>query len=172
MNFNLQENIEILERTPQTLNFFLSGVSDGWLTCNEGEGTWNVSEVVDHLIEAEKYNWIPRLSHILEKGESESFPAFDRHSHLGKTTNHTIRERIEYFKELRKNNVLQLNQVKDQLERKGHHPALGTVRVRELLATWAVHDLTHISQIVRVMAHRYCDDVGPWKAYLGILNTD
>ena len=39
----------------------------------------------------------------------------------------------------------------------------------QLLATWAVHDLTHLAQIVRVTGKRYDQDVGPWKAYLGVL---
>ncbi len=54
MNINKKEAIEILERTPQTLDYFLADLSDGWLQCNEGEGTWNVSEVIEHLIEGEK----------------------------------------------------------------------------------------------------------------------
>jgi hypothetical protein len=78
MNFNMKETIEVLERTPRTLEYFLSGLSDGWAQCNEGEGTWNASEVIDHLIEAEKNNWIPRLEYILQGGEHKSFPAFDR----------------------------------------------------------------------------------------------
>lgn len=175
MNFNLQEAIEILERTPNTLEDFLSGLSSEWLTCNEGEGTWNVSEVIGHLIEGEKNDWIPRLETILMEGENEPFSEFDRFSHLNEpTAERTIQEKLIEFKTLRTQCIAQLKtliQDDSDLERTGTHPAFGVVKARELIATWAVHDLTHISQIARVMAERYREDVGPWIEYLGVLNS-
>ncbi|MGP4081092.1 DinB family protein [Pseudalkalibacillus sp. R45] len=172
MNFNLQEAIEILERTPQTLEHFLTGLSDGWLQCNEGEGTWNASQVVDHLIEGEKNNWIPRLEFILQEGEAQPFPEFDRFSHLSLNPERTLEQKFEEFKTIRTRNITRLKELLDtesKLEVTGSHPAFGVVKVRELISTWVVHDLTHISQIVRVMAKRYGGDVGPWEEYLGIL---
>lgn len=172
MNFNMKEAIEILERTPQTLEYFLSGLSSRWLQCNEGEGTWNVSEVVDHLIEGEKHNWIPRLEMILEEGGSTPFPPFDRYSHLDEKSERLIEQKLLEFKTMRTLNTTKLKvliQPEFHLELTGTHPALGVVRLRELLSTWVVHDLTHMAQIVRVMAERYRTDVGPWKEYLGIL---
>ncbi|MFF2094208.1 DinB family protein [Paenibacillus sp. NPDC058174] len=172
MHFKLKEAIEVLERTPRTLEFFLSGLSDGWLHCNEGTGTWNVHEVIEHLIEGEKNNWMPRLTFILQEGESKPFPSFDRYSHLNQKTETTIEHNLLEFKTLREQNLTALKEQlhpEIHLERTGSHPALGVVKVKELIATWAVHDLTHIAQIVRVMAKRYGSDVGPWSAYLGIL---
>lgn len=172
MNFNLNEAVEILERTPRTLEVFLSGLSDGWLECNEGEDTWNAKEVVGHLIEAEISDWMPRLKIILKNGENQPFPPFDRFAHLQKNPDQSIDEKLLEFQVLRKQNIQKLLEVVDpeeQLELTGLHPEFGAVKLRELLATWAVHDLTHISQIVRVMAERYRADVGPWAAYLGIL---
>ena len=55
------------------------------------------------------------------------------------------------------------------LDKRGLHPSLGQVTLRELLATWAVHDLDHIAQIYAGMAASRDADVGPWKEYLGIL---
>ncbi|TCT19360.1 DinB family protein [Melghiribacillus thermohalophilus] len=172
MNFKLEEAIEVLERTPKSLEYFLSGLSEGWLTCNEGEGTWNATEVVEHLIEGEKHNWIPRIETILTEGENKPFPEFDRFSHLKQESAATIEEKLKEFRALRKENLSRLKPFitsESTLELTGTHPAFGTVKLRELISTWAVHDLTHISQIVRVMAHRYREDVGPWKEYLGIL---
>ncbi|WP_332628767.1 DinB family protein [Halalkalibacter flavus] len=175
MNFNFEEVIQVLERTPQTLEHLLSGLSSEWFENNEGEGTWNVSQVIDHLIDGEKNNWIPRLEIILQEGETKPFPEFDRYSHLNEETKRTMNQKLSEFKCIRVKNIKKLKSLikpNSHLELTGSHPAFGVVKVRELLATWAIHDLTHISQIVRVMAKRYSEDVGPWKEYLGILNKN
>ncbi|UJF36055.1 DinB family protein [Paenibacillus hexagrammi] len=172
MNFKLDEAIEILERVPQSLALLLSGLSVGWLQSNEGKGTWNAEEVIDHLIEADKTNWIPRLQFILEEGESKPFPPFDRFAHLDVSSNVTQDQKLLEFQKIRQGNITKLRQLvasELDLEQTGNHPAFGTVRVRELIATWAVHDLTHTAQIVRVIAERYRSDVGPWIEFLGIL---
>jgi DinB superfamily len=172
MNFNMKEATEALERTPQTLEYFLSNLSKGWLQCNEGEGTWNLSEVIEHLIEGEKNNWIPRLEMILQEGESKPFPPFDRYSHLNERPDRSIEQKLLEFKAIRIQNITSLKGLIEShlhLEKTGSHPELGIVKLKELLSTWVVHDLTHIAQIVRVMAERYRADVGPWKEYLGIL---
>ncbi|MEC0207827.1 DinB family protein [Paenibacillus ehimensis] len=173
MNFNLKEAIEVLERTPQTLEYMLSGLSDGWLQCNEGEGTWNVTEVIEHLMEGEKTNWVPRLEFILQEGESKPFPPFDRYTHLNEKAEKSLEQKLHEFKTIRATNIAKLKELIDpeaHLELTGLHPAFGAVKLRELLSTWVVHDLTHMAQIVRVMAERYRADVGPWIQYLGILN--
>jgi hypothetical protein len=172
MNFNLSEAIEVLEKTPRTLESFLLGLSEGWLHGNEGEGTWNNMQIIDHLIDGETTNWIPRLQMILEDGESTSFPPFDRFAHLQQKPEQTLVEKIKEFKRLREDNITKLKVLMDsenKLEQTGIHPAFGVVKARELISTWVVHDLTHITQIVRVMAKRYRLDVGPWEEYLGVL---
>jgi hypothetical protein len=172
MNFNLDEAIEILERTPETLTHLLGGVSPGWLTCNEGANTWNSLEVVAHLIEGEKNNWIPRMNHVLSKGEDEVFPPFDRFSHLQHHHGKEIDQLLKEFKQSREESLLTLKNTLTStadLECTGRHPEFGPVKLRELLSTWVVHDLTHINQITRVMAKRYREDVGRWSEYLSIL---
>ncbi|MCD1258348.1 DinB family protein [Paenibacillus athensensis] len=172
MNFDLQEAMELLERTPQVLRLWLSGLSAGWLASREGEGTWNPEEVVGHLIEAETTNWLPKVEMILREGESREFPVFDRFAHLPHTGATTLEHKLDEFQRVRQANINRLQQLVDpqrDLERTGLHPAFGVVKLRELLSTWVVHDLTHTSQIMRVMAERYREDVGPWSAYLSIL---
>ncbi|MBT2641574.1 DinB family protein [Bacillus sp. ISL-41] len=172
MAFNLPEVIEILERTPNVLEQYLGGLSSDWLESNEGEGTWNPSQVVGHLIEGEKYNWIPRLELMLSDKSDKRFPVFDRFSHLQQYNEWSIEEKIREFSYLRAKSIKKLKELfKDdtQFEMKGFHPEYGEVKARELISTWAVHDLTHISQITRVLAKRYDEAVGPWKSYLGIL---
>lgn len=172
MNFNMKEAIEVLVRTPQTLELFLGDLSADWLSCNEGEGSWNATEVIDHLIECEKHNWVPRLETILQDSENKLFPPFDRYSHLNKTSEESIKQRLLEYKKIRTQNINKLGALIKpglHLELTGLHPEFGAVKLRELLSTWVVHDLTHIAQIVRIMATRYKEDVGPWKEYLSIL---
>jgi DinB superfamily len=173
MNFNLDEAIEVLERTPQALESLLTGLSEGWLLHNEGDSTWHATDVIEHLIEAEKTNWLPRLELILREGERTPFPPFDRFAHLQATSERTFEQKLLEFNAIRAQNIARLRTLVEpekHLELTGLHPAFGVVKVRELLSTWVVHDLTHTAQIVRVMAKRYTDDVGPWSEYLGILN--
>jgi DinB superfamily len=173
VNFELNEAIEILDRTPETLEGLLSGLSAGWLECDEGEDTWNADEVVGHLIEGEKYNWIPRLKMILNEGESRVFPVFDRFSHVDGKPEKGLEEKLAEFASLRSANVAELKKLiveqGHSLDATGRHPAFGKVSACELISTWVVHDLTHISQIVRVFSSRYREDVGPWVEYLGVL---
>ncbi|RSD29046.1 DinB family protein [Mesobacillus subterraneus] len=173
MVINLNEVIEILERTPRTLESFLSGLSDGWLTANEGEGTWNASEVIGHLIDGERYNWIPRLQIILSDNTEKTFPVFDRFSHLQQYADWSIEEKLNEFESLRMENIEKLRAMmtsEQQFGMIGIHPEYGEVTARQLISTWAVHDLTHLAQITRVLAKHYDQEVGPWKGYLGILN--
>ncbi|MFI8712179.1 DinB family protein [Brevibacillus brevis] len=173
MNFNLDDAIEVLARTPQALESLLTGLSDGWLLHTEGDDTWNATDVIEHLIEAEKTNWLPRLEIILQEGESKPFPPFDRYAHLQDNSVRPFEQKLLDFKTLRAQNIAKLRTLVEpekHLELTGLHPAFGVVKVRELLSTWVVHDLTHTAQIVRVMAKRYTADVGPWSEYLGILN--
>ncbi|MED1865211.1 DinB family protein [Fictibacillus nanhaiensis] len=170
MNFKQNEAIEILERTPTVLTHLLSGLSYEWLNSNEGGDSWNSVEVVAHLIECEKSNWIPRIYSILSSHENESLPHYDRFSHLGKETG--IEELLREFLQCRQQSLYQLgtfNISSFDLNKTGLHPEFGSITLQQLLSTWAVHDLTHINQITRVLAKRYDLDVGPWKTFLSIL---
>lgn len=177
VNFELKEAVELLERTPHVLEQLLAGLSGEWLDCNEGEETWTIPQVIEHLIEGEATNWIPRLEFILREGDVRPFPAFDRFSHLKGMERRTIGQLLTEFKTVRSGNISRLPEIIPAesgavLERTGRHPVFGPVKVRELLATWVVHDLTHIAQIVRILAGRYKEDVGPWAEYLSILKRD
>jgi hypothetical protein len=168
MNYEVLEAIELLERTPRILEAYLTGLSECWLSVHEGEGTWNAIEVVEHLIALEEENWIPRLEFLLREGESRPFPSFPLHSRV----NDSLEQKLQAFKRIREQNIAKLKAHLEaglNLESTGLHPRFGAVKARELLSTWVVHDLTHLSQIVRVMAGRYRTDVGPWIEFLSVL---
>ena len=170
--FSLTEAIAILRRTPATLNALLRGLPNPWVRCNEGKDTWSAFDIVGHLICGERTDWMPRARVILENGEGRPFDPFDRFAQSRESQDKSIEQLLDEFARLRSENLdaLQaLNLQPEDLARRGRHPALGVVTLSELLATWAVHDLTHLHQLSRVMAHRYGDAVGPWSAYLGVL---
>ena len=172
MKFRLDRALEILERTPGVLEALLIGVSDDWALADEGPGTFSARDVVGHLIAGELTDWVERTEIILEHGVERTFAPFDRFSFREDHKGDSLAEMLETFRKLRAQNLdriraLGIDEAKLRLE--GTHPELGTVRLSQLLATWAVHDLGHIRQITRVMAKQYRDEVGPWTAYLRIL---
>lgn len=173
--FNLAEAIAVLTRTPATLDALLRGLPNIWVRHNEGKDTWSAIDIVGHLIFGERTDWMPRLRIILENGEARAFDPFDRFAQFKESEGKSLERLLDDFARLRKENVIALQalnlQPKD-LTRRGRHPALGVVTLSELLATWAVHDLSHVHQLSRVMAHQYRDAVGPWSAYLGVLQCN
>ena len=172
MTIVLSEAIPILRRTPATLRALLSGLGTEWLEADEGPDTFTPRDVIGHLISGEETDWVPRLRIILESGERRPFTPFDRFGFRQKYGRLAIDELLDRFSTLREENVRQLEDLRltpAQMELRGTHPELGTVTLSQLLATWVGHDLTHVSQVVRVMAKRYEQAVGPWRAYLRIL---
>lgn len=172
MGFRTDEAIELLERTPAVLRALVAGLSDGWVERDEGPGTFSPREVLGHLIQGELHDWIPRARRILEHGAALPFEPFDRFAHRERHADADVPALLDEFARLRANNVEALRSLPigaPDLDREGLHPELGRVTLRQLLATWVAHDLTHLAQIARVMARRYEDEVGPWRDYLGIL---
>ncbi len=170
--FSLAEAIAVLTRTPATLSALLRGLPNIWVRGNEGSDTWSAFDIVGHLIVGERTDWMPRVRIVLENGEARPFDPFDRFAQSKERQDKSLEQLLDDFACLRRENLATLQALNLQPQdftRRGRHPALGVVTLSELLATWAVHDLTHVHQLSRVMAHQYRDAVGPWSAYLGVL---
>jgi hypothetical protein len=173
MQHNLQDTISLLARTPAALDAFLRDLPKTWTFQNEGEKTWSSFDIVGHLIQGELTDWMPRAKMILQFGETKAFEPFDRWAQERASKDKSLGELLDEFARLRAENLKELralNLSQEDLDRRGKHPALGVVTLSQLLATWAVHDLTHLHQISRVMASQYQEDVGPWIEYLGVLH--
>lgn len=171
MVFDLQSAVEILARTPKVLDAWLRGLSDDWTLADEGPGTFSAFEIVGHLIHGERTDWMPRLTRILEHGTALAFEPFDRFAQRELFDGAALDELLDTFAAERADNLVELERLDlgpDELARTGRHPELGSVTAAELLATWTAHDLSHLRQIARVMAKRYRDDVGPWRAYMNV----
>jgi hypothetical protein len=169
--FNLQEAIAVLGRTAATLDALLRGLPDSWVRSNEGNDTWSAFVIVGHLIVGERTDWMPGCGSYSREEKRGRFDPFDR-SAESEIQGKSMEQLLDEFARLRRENLAALqalNLQPDDLARRGRHPALGAVTLAELLATWVVHDLTHLHQLSRVMAHQYRDAVGPWNVYLGVL---
>jgi len=170
---NLQHTILLLTRTPAALNALLRDLPDAWTLRNEGENTFSAYDVVGHLIHGERADWMSRARIILQFGETRTFESFDRLGHVRESEGKSLGQLLDEFARLRSENLDELRALSlrpEDLERHGRHPSLGAVTLSQLLATWAAHDLTHLHQISRVMAHQCREAVGPWSAYLGVLH--
>ncbi|MEM6814399.1 MAG: DinB family protein [Bacteroidota bacterium] len=171
MKFNLKQSIDILNRTPKVFRTLLEDLPKEWIRNNEGDHTWSPFDVLGHLIQGEKTDWIPRTKIILQRLD-KPFQPFDRFAQFEKSKGKNLDQLLEEFENLRIENIKTLVNFKiteEDLRLTGTHPAFGTITLENLIATWTVHDLNHISQITRVMAKQYKDEVGPWKQYLKIL---
>lgn len=172
MEQNPQLTIALLARTPAALNALLRDLPEAWTHSNEGENTWSAFDIVGHLIHGERTDWMPRARMILQAGESKTFEPFDRWGQERESAGKTLAQLLDEFARLRAANLDDLRAMNlrpDDLERRGRHPALGVVTLSQLLATWAAHDLTHLHQLSRVMAHQYREAVGPWSVFLGVM---
>ncbi|MEO6539958.1 MAG: DinB family protein [Ferruginibacter sp.] len=173
MQYSLERSYEILDRTPAVLQSLLSGLSDDWVMPNEGPETFSPYDVIGHLIHGEKTDWTARAKMILEFGDTKTFERWNRVAMYEESDGKSLQQLLYEFAAIRKENMFwlrSLNLTGADLDRKGMHPVLGAVTLRNLLATWVAHDLTHIAQVTRVMARQYKEEMGPWPEFFRILN--
>lgn len=172
MNFVLGEGIAVLERTPAVLRALLGDLPSGWTDASEGPGTWSPYVVVGHLIHGERTDWIPRARLILEQGRSRPFTPYDRFAQFRESEGKSLARLLDEFRDLRAANLETLrgwNLTEAELALEGTHPEFGAVTLRQLVATWVAHDLGHLVQVARTMAVQYRDAIGPWRAYLSVM---
>jgi hypothetical protein len=173
MGFDLRDGIAVLERTPRTLRAMLEGLPERWLGATEGPEGWSPFVIVGHLIHGERTDWIPRARIILEQGQARTFTPYDRFAQFEESRGKSLSNLLDEFSALRDENVSTLSGwrlTEAQLGFEGRHPDFGLVTLRQLLATWVAHDLGHIAQVARAMAKQYREEVGPWRAYLPVMD--
>jgi DinB superfamily len=172
VEFRLDAAVPVLRRTPAVLRDLLLDLPDSWTGSTDGPGTWSPFDVVGHLVHGERTDWVPRVEHILRHGDAVPFTPFDRDAMFEASVGLPLGELLEAFARLRADNLDRLDALgltDDDLSRRGLHPELGLVTLRQHLSAWVAHDLGHIAQVVRMMARQYADAVGPWRAYLSIV---
>lgn len=167
---NTAEALEVLSRTPAALDGMLRGISDGWGHTSTGEGVWSPFDIVGHLNHGERTDWVPRARLILDHADSRPFEPYDREGMFAGSASKTLDQLLDEFIELRAANVEAIGSLEPPLDARGLHPDLGPVTMGQLIATWAAHDMVHIAQAAEIMAKRYREAVGPWRARLPALD--
>ena len=172
MDFDVGSAREVLRRTPETLHAMLAGLPDVWLDGRESAEAWSPHQVCGHLLHVEECDWIDRTKVILEHGTTTVFEPVDREAGFVRFAGWSVHELLDRFASARHANLDELAALlgPGDLDRRGVHPDFGEVSLAQLLATWTVHDLSHVSQIVKTMAKQYADAVGPWRAFLPLLD--
>jgi DinB superfamily len=168
----IADQIALLDRSPRLAADLLGDLSDSWLGTPDTADGWTPRDVIGHLISAELDDWIPRVEIILGDGARRPFEPFDRFAHVQRDRDVPLANLLQHFGELRAASLTRLRDLvtsEADLDRVGLHPELGEVTLRQLVATWAVHDLDHLAQILAALAGSQDAAVGPWKKYLGIL---
>ena len=170
---DLGMHIDVLERTPGVLRALLLELPSAWADGTEGPGSWSPAMVVEHMAGEERANWIPRARSILQPGGPRALPAIDRVAPATRGDPRALAMLLDEFSVLRRESLSTLASwrlTQEDLEREGEHPEFGRVTLGQLLATWVAHDLSHLAQIARVMAKQQREAVGPWRAYLPIMD--
>ena len=173
MDFDLATGTAVLGRTPHTLRALLAGLPSAWTDGTEGPETWSPFDVLGHLIHGERTDWIPRARLILAQGAERRFTPYDRFAQFRESQGRSLADLLDEFAHLRAENLTTLARwrlTEAHLAQEGEHPAFGPVTLRQLLATWVAHDLGHVAQAARVMAKQYREAVGPWRAYLPVMD--
>lgn len=171
--FDEREAIQVLATTPRVLAVLLSNLPESWTDVDEGPDTWSPFDIVGHLIHGEKTDWTRRVRIILEDGTSRPFPPFDREAQFQESKGKSLSTLLDEFRHLRQENVDFLNRQEltdADYAKTGLHPDLGEVTLKQLLATWVVHDMSHLRQISRVLAKQYKGEIGPWEKYLPVIH--
>jgi uncharacterized damage-inducible protein DinB len=173
MDFRVDRAVELLSRTPAALRALLAGVSDDWTRGDEGPGTWSPLVTLGHMTFAEESNWIPRARTILEHGESRAFEPFDRQAQFERYRGLPLERLLDLFADWRGRNLAALSEMNltpARLALRGTHPDFGPVTLGQLLATWTVHDMNHVGQIVQTLAKQYREAIGPWRRFVPIVD--
>jgi uncharacterized damage-inducible protein DinB len=173
VEFSLDDSKALLVRTPASLNALLGGLPEVWTMADEGSGTWSPYQVVGHMTHVEETDWMDRTMALLAEGGPRDLEPVDREAGFARFEGWSTEDLLDRFATLRATNLAQLDDVvtNNDLERIGIHPTFGAVSLRQLLATWVVHDLNHLDQIAKTMAKQYREAIGPWREFLPVVDA-
>jgi len=146
--------LELQREAPRTLARLIEGIPEEALRRRPAPKKWSVVEIIAHLAEDELTStW--RYRQMIEHNGAKLL-GFDQDewARLGDYASWNINEALEMFRLLREANLRMLAILSpEEWECAGEHAERGKLTVRELARHMAAHDMNHIEQIERLLAH-------------------
>lgn len=164
----------LLSAAPRIVSSLVRAIPDDLWRITGASDRWTIQQIIGHLVHVETEGWLPRIRQINDQAEPV-LQRVDAHLHVDRFAALPMEELLTRFSELRQDNLQQMDALhldSDNLARTGVHPDQGFVQLRHLIATWCMHDLSHLDQIVRNIASAYTERVGPLAAYLRLCRRE
>ena len=131
------------------------------------EGEWSVNECIGHLIEADRRGYAGRIREILA-GDQVVLAIWDPPVVAAARRDNDADpiELVEMFATQRSEGIALVRSLSAlDLARVGIHPAIGPLRVDEILAGWPHHDRNHVRQALAVSQFRLWPQMGASRRF-------
>jgi hypothetical protein len=141
-----------LAASAETLRSLIAPVDAAQAAWRPEPGRWSVLEVVNHLADEEGEDFRARLSLVLEH-PGAPWPPIDPEGWVAarKYAERDPGESLQRFLSERARSLEWLRGLRDPDWDCGcEHPVAGRITAGDLLASWVVHDLLHVRQLVQL----------------------
>jgi DinB superfamily len=148
-SLQLREVSRVLQGTPSVLRNLVTELPDRATAWHPRPGKWCIKEVVGHLAEEDKRDFVGRIRVILEQDRPLlTVNDQDKVARMRHDCDKDLRGLLDEFSTVRSASAEFVARLKEtELIRGGIHPKIGLIRVTDLLHEWMYHDLNHIKQI-------------------------
>lgn len=146
---DLPEITGVLQSTPILLQQLVAVLPNRVVVWHPSDGKWCVKEIVGHLIEEDKRDFVDRIRFMLDQDEPRlSVNDQDGVARKRNDCSKDLPDLLDEFSAVRSSSASFVSALKEpELSRGGVHPEIGRISVRNLLNEWIYHDLNHIRQI-------------------------
>ena len=144
---------ESLRVTPALLRSIVATLPPELLERRPAPGEWSIKEILGHLIIAEELGLVGRIRALMASDEP-TLALWDQVA-IARERNddaRDARELLDEFEVTRERNLSLVRSLQPaDLERGGHHPEIGYVRVSDFMHEWVYHDQAHLQQILQIV---------------------
>jgi hypothetical protein len=152
MTYHLKphEIVASLQGTPAVLRNLLCPLPSEMFTWHPTPGKWCIKEVVGHLIEADRHDFIGRIRLILDHEEPRLTVSDQAEiARIRHDCDHDLNDLLDELSNQRSGSLSFISTFGDkELQRGGVHPTIGNLQIGNLLHEWVYHDMNHVRQIL------------------------
>ena len=170
MSIDLDISIDRLRNSGMAIERLVTGLSESEFRWKPDPNRWSALEVMGHLCDEERLDFRQRLDFVLHR-EGETWPPIDPQGWVVQNSYNARdpHEAVARFRRERDESLAWLRHLENPAwDQVYAHPTAGDLSAADLLASWIVHDLLHIRQIVTLLhdmigrAGRRTDYAGSW----------